>query len=401
MNLKMDSGNRVHFCSLRSSKLQPKGEIVIKVNPASINDLLALKEAGVPVTLTSHPGNASLYKLSLWSCGIPEHLWDITCCKADANNWPMHRLQNGEAELIIPDELHRRILQTTSVTNRFVTAYQFTKTGERLGRFHVAAKQKCFPGAISSCSRLKLTQKEKIWEMFDYLARTRPDDVFTRFITSDGVMQPMARSGIRPENMATSFMYVLEELDHLLFSDEPMSTKGGACHDGIMVPLSDMLAQYWQTGKYERYDISGPDMINYATRPEHAEKLSEMLAHLRKWKPELIPPHITIHMFPGTMARVGYIPGHASEHIMDRKWFVLDHPGIGSDLKLKLREMAQNDEREWPIEIKPNQDHYFSQHDLISLDGKIVVNNFWKKLPIANLRDNLLRANAILRLHQK
>src|SRR3989344_4850245 len=138
---------------------------MIKINPETINDLLDLKATNFPVTLTSHPGNASLYKLSLWSCGIPEHLWDVTCCKADANNWPMHRLLNGEVEPIVTEDFYRKVLNETNPQNRFVTAYQFTKTGERLGHFHVKVMESCFPGVISSCSRLLLSQTSLIQEM--------------------------------------------------------------------------------------------------------------------------------------------------------------------------------------------------------------------------------------------
>src|SRR3989344_7332469 len=129
---------------------------MIKINPESISDLVALKDAGAPVTLTSHPGNASLYKLVLWSCGIPEHFWDVTCCKADANNWPMHRLVDGNAELLLTEEMYRKIMAETNSNRRYVVAYQITASGGRLGRVHVQACEACFPGALSSCSRLLL-----------------------------------------------------------------------------------------------------------------------------------------------------------------------------------------------------------------------------------------------------
>lgn len=375
---------------------------MIKINPESINDLLALKDAGVPVTLTSHPGNASLYKLVLWACGIPEHLWDVTCCKADANNWPMYRLMNGEAELVIPEELHHEILHRTNPNNRFVTAYQFTKDGSRLGRFHVKAKQTCFPNVISSCSRLLLSEKEKVWEMFDYLARTRRDEVFTRFITSDGILRPLSGTSIRTESIASSFMKVLEELDHLLFSDEKNSVTGGACYDGVMVPLSAMLVQFWQTGRTDRYDISGPDMIHYATQPEHQARLSEMLTHLRKWRPEFVPKDILIHMFPGTVARIGYIRGHHSEEVMQRKVYMLERSSsLDREKKRRVWETAKDDEHHWPIQIQPSIDKYFSQHDFASMGKELVVDDFWKNLPILSIKETLSRANNLLRLQKK
>lgn len=372
---------------------------MIKINPASVNDLVALHQAGVPVTMTSHPGNASLYKLSLWSCGIPEHLWDVTCCKADANNWPVHRLVDGKAELLVTDELHQKILRETTSDNRFVTAYQFARDGSRLARIHVKAMQQRFPGAVSSTSRLLRSESKNIWEVFDYLARTRGHEVFARYITPDGVVRPISESGIRVHQMADSFMELLCELDKLLFSDEGIVTKGGACYDGAMVPLSCMLVQYWQTGRVDRYDISGPDMIHYATRPEHQARLSEMLGHLHRWNPRLIPKNILVHMFPGTEARVGYVRGHVSEEIMKRKAYILEHSkSLDRVRKELIWKDAKEDESKWPVQIKPSIDPYFSQHDLSSLGGEFVVDEVWREMPIAGMRDVLVRANNLLRL---
>lgn len=371
---------------------------MIKINPESINDLIALKEAGVPVTLTSHPGNASLYKLVLWKCGIPEHLWDVTCCKADANNWPMHRLRGGEAELVIHDDLYRKILKETCSGNRFVTAYQFCADGTRLGRLHVRESEECFPGVISSCSRLLLSEREKVADMFEYLAHTKRDEVFTRFITPEGVMLPLP-SDIRAEAIACSFMNVLKELEHLLFSDDPIATEGGACYGGIMAPLSVMLAQFWQTGRMDRYDISGPDMIHYATTSRYQASLSAMLQHLRKWQPELIPKSIMIQMFPGTAARVGHVCDHPSEEVIRRKAYVLECANsLEKKEKMALWEQAKHDEKHWPTQIRPSVDKYFSQHDLASSGKEIVVDDFWKDLPLRGMHESLMKAKNLLRL---
>lgn len=370
---------------------------MVTINPSSITDLLALKAAGAPVTLTSHPGNASLYKLSLWRCGIPEHFWDVTCCVADANNWPMFRLKNGEAELLVNEQTYRTIKQETRVVRRFVTAYQAAKSGERLGRAHVRACEQAFPGALSSCSRLLLSESGKVREMFEYLAETAPQ-VFGRFITSAGVMVPIEESGLRRQDYAASFMNVLGELDHLLFSDEPLETRGGACYDGVMVPLSSMLVQYWQTGRIDRYDISGPDMINYASTREHQERLAQMLRHLRAWDKALVPETLIVRLFPGTAACVGHIPGHVSESVMYRKVGALREQQLSGEAKRAKWEAAKEDERLWPLQVKPSVDRYFSQHDLLEHGGRLEVDEFWKDIPLERLWETLTRANALLRI---
>lgn len=369
------------------------------VTTESINDLIALRDAGVPVTLTSHPGNASLYKLVLWSCGIPEHLWDVTCCKADANNWPMHRLVGGEAELLIDEALYLRVMRETHSENRFITAYQTTRSGMRLGRAHVRAAELCFPGSISSCSRLLLQEEKRLSEMFDYLARTKREEAFPRCITADGMLRPMAGNGIRTQDMASSFISLLRELDQLIFSDDPVVTKGGACYGGVMVPLATMLVQYWQTGQTARYDISGPDMINYATSKKHRDEVTAMLAHLRKWSTALVPETIEQRILPGTTARVGHLKDHPSEEAMGRKVLMMQN---GSKMSRQEKELvwaaAKDDERVWPLRIRPHIDKYFSQHDLLAMGKEFVVDEVWKGIPFSEMQKALSWTNNLLRL---
>ena len=372
---------------------------MLNVNPSSINDLLSLKSVGAPVTLTSHPGNASLYKLTLWQCGIPEHFWDVTCCVADANNWPMFCLQNGQAELLLTEERHHLIKCQTSPTKRFLTAYQVTKTGERLGRFHVRVCEKLFPGAISSCSRLILSQIDLVEEMFEYLVETGHSEALGRFITPDGVAMPMREAGLSRGALVRSFTNVLRELDHLLLSDEPIVTQGGACYDGMMVQLTTMLVDYWKTDRIDRYDISGPDMIHYSTRPAYREEASKMLQHLRRWNPKLIPANIVTQMFPGTIARVGHVPGHISQEVMRRKIHVVRNQNLfSSDHKRRLWAEAEKDQELWPTKINSSEVHYFSQHDLASLGGELKVDEFWRDMSFEEMRNVLTRANALLRL---
>jgi len=226
-----------------------------------------------------------------------------------------------------------------------------------------------------------------------------PDVVFARFITPDGVLLPIKYSGLSRNQLVDSFVRVLRELDHLLLNDEPITTQGGACYDGAMVPLAGMLAQYWASGHIDRYDISGPDMIHYATRPGHQEGLSEMLACLHRWNPRLVPRHLIVRMFPGTVARIGHISGHVSEGVMSRKVHALRCQGqLSSDHKRRMWDIAKDDECHWPIQINADREHYFSQHDLAAHGGEMEVDDFWKEIPLDSMRDSLLRANALLRL---
>ncbi len=372
---------------------------MIVINPVSINDLVALHKSGVPVTLTSHPGNASLYKLSLWQCGIPEHFWDVTCCKADANNWPMHRLRDGKSELVVSDNFYHKVNKKTTSQNRFVTAYQRTKFGGRLGREHLRVCHQLFPEVISSYSRLLLSEERKLFKVLMYLAETKRDDIFTRRITAEGVLVPFFAGSESAVEIVDSVMSVLLELDTLLLTDDEIETKGGICFGGVIVQLLGMLVQFWKTGHTDRCDISGPDMINYSSSVKFQQKLSVLLSYLHGWNPELIPKNITIRMYDGTTARVGSLVGHVSEGVMNRKEFVLtNYDKLQSGNKKQLRSDSVSDESLWPIRIKSKTDCYFSQHDLLKLNFDFVVNDYWKGLPIDLIKKDLIQANAWLQI---
>ena len=311
----------------------------------------------------------------------------------------MFRLQGGEASLLVTEDLYQRITRETNTNNRFLTAYQFASDGQRLGRVHVRAMQSCSPGAISSCSQLLLSERVRIHELFAYLAETCPEKVFTRFVTPEGVMVPIEESGLHPQDYADSFMNVLGELEHLLFSDAAIETRGGACYQGMMGPIATMLAQFWKTDRCDRYDISGPDMIRYATPPCYQESLAQMLRHIRCWKPELVPRHIAGHMFDGTVARFGYIPGHISEQVLSRKVQALtSHQQHTNEEKRAAVAAATHDGKLWPNRINPELDPYFSQHDLAALGSHIVVDEYWKTVPFSEMHATLARANGLLRI---
>jgi hypothetical protein len=84
---------------------------------------------------------------------------------------------------------------------------------------------------------------------------------------------------------------------------------------------------------------------------------------------------------------------------MSRKVHALRYQGqLPSDHKKHVWEVAKDDERHWPIQIKASQEHYFSQHDLAALGGNIEVDNFWKEIPLESMWGELARAKGLLKL---
>lgn len=382
-------------------------------NDISVNTLVMLKENGVPVTLTSHPGNASLYKLSMWSCGIPETLWDITCVRADRNNQPECMLVGEEKKFLVDDKLLLEVLSPLSRGHKYVTAYQTAKNGERLGRIHVRAMEKEFPNVISSQSKLLLTEKERVLAIFEYLAGKYGTRYFPRTIRGNGTMVQHA-TRTNPLNMAESALSVTEELRDLLFSDEKTDVKGGLAYGGVLVQLICLLCNFWKTGSTVQYFISGPDMIRYAIQPKFCGEMSLLLDELHRAMPGFVPHKLKMLIPDGTIFRVGEIAGgslsgnHASRASLNLHNMILRQQAIRrgretgermGDVEFGfLKDEAIRLHAEWPISIDSANDAYFSQHDLAETGARVFVRGMYKDTNLSQIMEQRERLKNILRV---
>lgn len=381
----------------------------------SVAEILIEKSKGTTVTLTSHPGNASLYKLSLWGSGIPETLWDVTCVKADKNNQPAYLLRGGEKTLLISNELFEEVECKTSTNRRYVTAYQYTKYGERLGRVHVRAMEKYFGDFeaetkrhLSSQSRLLLTQKEKVQTILEYLAWKDPKSHFPRCIDKNGVMIPyFPREGFSAEKIANSCIEVFAELEHLLFSEDEIVTSGGVVHGFPLVPVIASLCGYWASGSVTRYDVSGPDMIHYATTTKYQESLSLLLNDLHRNFPALVPKKFDVYMPNGVIFRTGNRMTDQSgaddrlDVLCDQ---ILNQQQIRrgksegerlSDVEYEvIKDAARRLHHIKPFNINSAVDCYHSQHD----DGIVIVPQMFVNMPLSQIEERALRLKSILRI---
>ncbi len=386
---------------------------IIPDTSVTLNDLVWLHQYGFPVTTTSHPGNASLYKLSLWSCGIPETLWDITCVIKDRNNQPAHLLCDGTATLLTDTESQEQYQALVKDGAQQITAYTRLPSMGFLGRAHVKPMMQCFPAVINTQSALMNTEWERLHQIFAYLAETIPDEIFTRYIFPDGTAVKLhpnkdntiftaSKKGsvvcLRRMDLAESFRYVLSELEMLLHTDYTGLLVGGACYQGSAIAqLSVVLVQYWKTGSLVRYDISGPDMIHYATSAAYQEKLNKLMRHIAKQFPELVPKSMLIRMPVGTFARVGYLKDHVSKEILENRIEILSQ-GIQNESKKMLRDKLKENHHLWPLCVEQGSDAYFSQHDLVSQGGKIVVPEYFRTMPFGKIESELGRLKNILRV---
>jgi len=377
----------------------------------TVREMLNQKENGVPVTLTSHPGNASLYKTSMWSTGIQETLWDVTCIAADKNNQPAHMLKNGKKILLLKEDLYEKINRVACSDCRYITAYQPTITGERLGRVHVRAMEKCFPpsqtGNLTSQSRLLLTQEKNVKTILEYLATKKPKLHFPRQINSEGIMTPQEHlTKISPCKIVDETLNVLRELEHLLFSDQEIELKGGITYGGPIIQVINALCDYWNGAGNIRYDISGPDMIHYATTREYQISLSTLLDNLHKNFPSLVPKSFVVYMPMGTVFRVGNykkepnVPDMEMEGLCNQilsQQQIRRGKAIGKQLSdedfknMKNRAVALHATK--PFFINPSVDSYHSQHD-----GDVQVSEEFLNIPLCEVEARLLKLKNVLKV---
>lgn len=137
------------------------------------------------------------------------------------------------------------------------------------------------------------------------------------------------------------------------------------------------------------------ERIPNATAPLYRDTLAGILQHVRAEFPALVPKHTLIRMIPGAIARVGCVKGHISEEIMEKRVAILC-PTISGDKKRILRDHLHATRDAWPLEIKPAEDSYFSQHDLCADPGVLFVPEQFREMSFADMETNLVRLKNII-----
>src|SRR3989344_2307859 len=380
----------------------------------TVRDLLRLNKAGHCVQRSSHAGNWSLYKLLLSELGLPDCIWDVTCIYKDINNQPKHQLIGGEKINL----LGTKDPGVPTATVKYLTPYFRTENhGEgTLSHFHVAPLKKLFGSIITTQSEVLLEYKENMQAVFEVVEKYRPE-LLGRYVFPCGCMVPLykSESGFRtrckhnvieiPQSkLAESAVSTLEELERLVFDPFGYEAKGGVIYSLELVVASFYLWAYWKFGDKTVYELSGPDMSGYATKPDFIRRIFKVLELLERELPSLVPKRIEAKIVPAIYFRFGYpntckisekvMRAHQAVYeIQKLKHRSKDIPDISNALEDSLRgilPVIDRNGKDWDLYHKPDKDAFYSQHDMVKSGARMVVQEEFLDLPFKTL-GNILR----------
>jgi hypothetical protein len=365
-----------------------QGLSITACDSLTVRDLLRLKEAGHSVYRTSHAGNWNIYKLLLSELGLPDCVWDVTCIHADKNNQPRHMLIGGTKLPLLnkdPGAPPQGI--------KYLTPYHRVSGngGSTLSSFHLEPLRELYPGVITTQSEVLLEFEEMLAEVFQIIARYRPEWL-SRYVFHCGCMTTSSKLGSefrakcphgntiagKQADLAESAISTLRELKRLVLDPVDYEPLGGFLYSFELVVASFYLWSYWKFGDKAVYELSGPDMIGYATKPEFARKISEVLSLVGKYLPRLTPSQIEAKIVPTTFFRFGYpancpvsrtvmIAHDTVRKIQDIKRSLKNEPELEEGMKQALKvtlQILQENSKAWDLFHDPARDAFYSQHDL-------------------------------------
>ncbi|MCX6703753.1 MAG: hypothetical protein NTV02_03655 [Candidatus Zambryskibacteria bacterium] len=363
----------------------------------TLRQLIELKNQGHSVYRTSHAGNWNLYKLILSELGLPDCIWDVTCMHKDVNNQPKYQLVDGKKVTLIGQGAYR----IPTLGEKHLTPYHKPENcpDETLSSFHVRPLRQLFPGVITTQSEELLEYKDNLVIIFDIVERYYPQWL-GRFVLPCGCMVEIksrfsaryaecvhSRVEIKPNTLRESAINTLEELKKLVLDPSGYTPCGGVVYSFELVVACYYLWCHWKFGDKAVYQLSGPDMIGYATKPDFIRKVGDVLRSIGDHAPQLVPGHVDAKIVPATFMRFGYVKGDSvSESVMNAHCKVVELQERKRQNKGSVEVVREADAvlkevipiidqygSSWDLFHDPAKDAFYSQHDMARTGGRVRV----------------------------
>lgn len=384
---------------------------IVPCEDITTRQLVDLEKAGHCVRRSSHAGNWSTYKLLMSQVGLPDCLWDVTCVHRDVNNQPQHRLLGGEKWPLLPQLSPLRAEDTT----KYLTPYHWTEENgarQTLSHFHVAPLKRLYGDLITTQSRALLQHRDKLARVFEIVRIYRPE-LLGRYVLPCGCMVKMESHGafftakcvhnearVNFKDLAASAMGTLTELERLVFDSHGYEPQGGPLYTFELVVASFYLWAHWQFGDKTIYELSGPDMIGYATKPAFIQSIHKVLELVGRHAPDLVPKRIEAKIVPVTLFRFGY-PQQCeisravmSAHEAIRDIQAVKRKSLGTrdihaacDAAIRgILPIVREHGKKWDLFHDPSKDAFFSQHDLAAMGGEMQICDGYLDVPFSTMR---------------
>lgn len=380
----------------------------------TLNQLFNLWENGHSVYRTSHAGNWSLYKLLLSELGLPDCIWDVTCVYRDTNNQPRYQMLKGEKIDLLP-HLPPQPEGNLKVLTPYLRLENEPDT--TLAHFHVRPLGHLFGAVITSQSRELLLYKKEVKTVFNVIQSYMPEKL-GRYILPCGCMTVLEKhlnhytascshqhAEVSKYRLAESGFSTLEELERLVWRPHSYQSRGGVLYSFELVVALFYLWSFWKFGDKPIYMLSGPDMINYATRDDFIARVENVLKVLGQHLKTLVPKTIEVFIVPATLFKFGYrqdcilskrimVAHEVIARLQPLKREFKDRPEIVALLNESLKTMIEQIEicsPHWNIFYNSNLEAFYSQHDMRAEGSRLEIMKSYLDIPFAAMESILSR----------
>jgi len=275
-----------------------------------------LRKKGFFVFRSGHLGNHYLSNLLLFACGVPCHLFDRNLVVRDRNYWSEFILAEGShIPLSVPIPQKSSLVYSVPVAkNNLNNRLASFISSSNLAKVHFRSMKESFKDVWSESHFLD-QHSQLVYHVVSELASISPE-LFQRVFGADGIIRKediTLKNVIAKEIVKTNscFRRYLDEDQNVLNIN-----KGRLMNIEANIIVHSICACLI-TGKSEVYEISGPDMVRYATNKGFRRKLNDCYNFLRK-RIDSLPPRIVLNIVPSFYFRFGSLFSERAE--MDCLW---------------------------------------------------------------------------------
>lgn len=414
---------------------------IIRVcNEISPRGLVEKHQQGYAVYRTSHLGNHYPSNLFLAALGLPICLYDKTKLWTDTNYHPSSRIIDGVRTRIVPPIAGTRDDPLVPFA-KFPKSSPLKPLWHTPAHYHFRTLAALFPGLVTTEAALFLRHEEKLLRVLTVMQEHNPVEMtyqsmraINRYVLECGCMSSLIRGPddiwwascvhnrkeISHGALAEETMDFLHTLRGLVLEPDQTERRGGAIPSLPLAQAMFMMVGWWESGKPEIYELSGPDLIKYGPSRNFFLPLRSVFETLERYgqKDLDLPPRLTLHIVPTVDLRFGYVEGDmASEQVIGlyenmlevqkQKREALCQAGEDTDTRFAIakqfdpaisamRADLQACLPQWNIFYDIHKGSFFSHHDL-QLGQRLVIPDLFLDMPFGAMRKVIERMSALVK----
>jgi len=332
------------------SEIDPRITI-IKDDTVSIDDLAAAQRSGISVLRSAHVGNLSPYNLAL-AAEFPLLLVDHNQTGVDRTYQP--EVVTGTDGPVPLTEARGKLSSRTYIENVPEAVWGLLSGPGYLDELHVRAVEQAVPQArITTCTDYFRAYPTVVGDITRIALATVPEQ-FNRVVTGDGSVDKR------------DARYIARRDGVLTLRDDPRAPEAAAMMPNTVTIMTNFIIEALRTEQEVQYHLSGPDMINYATKPDFMAALNGLYQQVRRntaFAPRL-PADLTVRMVKATPAKFATTVGNRQQELEDifahlaevtavtAEKTVFFKTDLAADTALKTALLAVQSERQRAMETK-------------------------------------------------